>query len=301
MQEIADGIVVSTEFRRITVGAIATGKGIICIDVPPFPSEARLWRSTLMERYKQPISLVILTDANPDRLPGLYWFDEAHIVSHDSVYKTLKTLPASIIEHTADGLADNSEERVAFSGVRLRLPRITFSDRMTAFVGDFGVPLLWMPGPTPGNIWAHLHDQHIVFTGDSVVMGRAPHMKRTMSKEWLNSLTELRRSRFVADIVVPGRGPLTDKDSTHAVSDFVRYARRRVHNLIRAERPRGEVVEILPGLLEMVGETDERYEHIKVRLMAGLEAIYDEFVAEFEEDLEPEPEPENEDEELAAR
>ena len=47
MEEIAEGVVVSTAFRLITVGAIATGQGIVCVDVPPYPAGApSLWSTS---------------------------------------------------------------------------------------------------------------------------------------------------------------------------------------------------------------------------------------------------------------
>jgi glyoxylase-like metal-dependent hydrolase (beta-lactamase superfamily II) len=218
MQEIAEGVVVSTEFRRINVGAIATGRGIVCIDVPPYPQDAQHWRSMLLERFKQPLRLVVLTDAQPDRLMGLHWFDEARVIAHDATFDAMRALPGNFIEQTADLLSRNSEERHAFGEVKLHYPCVTFNDRMTAYIDNTPLPLTAMPGPTPGNVWVHLVKERIVFTGDSVVAGDAPYMKHPRSKDWLNSLTILRRPRFAADLIIPGRGPLTDKSATVPIS-----------------------------------------------------------------------------------
>ncbi|MBN1965252.1 MAG: MBL fold metallo-hydrolase [Anaerolineae bacterium] len=278
MQEIAAGVVVSTEFRLINVGAIAAGSGLICIDVPPYPEDARRWRSWLLETFKQPIRLVVLTDSHRDRLPGLHWFEEARIIAHDATYDVLAALPGTFIEQTADALSHHSEERASFSGVRLRLPQVTFNDRMTAFVDDFPLPLTAMPGPTPGNVWVHLPDRRVVFTGDSVAIGQPPQMGQVRSKAWLNSLTRLRRPRFAADVIVPGRGPLlADKGATQGLSEFVRYMRRRVQYLYRAGHARAEVLNILPDLLAQFELPSEDVEAVQRRFKLGLESIYDEF------------------------
>jgi glyoxylase-like metal-dependent hydrolase (beta-lactamase superfamily II) len=281
MQEIAEGIVVSSEFRRITVGAFATGAGLVCIDVPPFPADARRWRSQIQERFKQPIRLVILTDAQRDRLLGLHWFDEAVIVAHDATFQAMRALPGNFVDLSADLLAADSSERLSFAGVRLCYPRVSFSQRMTAYVQDVPLSLTAMPGPTPGNVWVHFEDQGIWFVGDSVVNGVAPYMARAQSKAWLDSLTFLRRPRSGADMIVPGRGPLTTREATLPLSEFLRYLRRRVQSFVRTERPRGELLELVPdvmGRLEHVLPAER--EDVERRVRAGLESIYDEFLME---------------------
>jgi len=287
MQEIAEGIVISSEFRRITVGAIATGSGVICVDVPPFPADARRWHSELLEHFKQPIYAVVLTDAQRDRLLGLHWFDEAIIVAHDAAMAAMRLLPPGFVDQSADLLATNSDERISFMGVRLHYPRVTFSARLLLHNGGAAIPLLAMPGPTPGNVWIHLPEQRVVFTGDSVVVGMPPYMARPQSKAWLDSLTLLRRPRFAADVIVPGRGPLTTKEATRPLSEFLRYVRRRVQNFYRARRLRAELPALLPEVLALLeippGEEDE----VERRIRAGLESIYDELLAEERQDRSP--------------
>lgn len=277
IQEIAPGVIISTAFRRLTVGAIITGSGIICVDVPPYPEDARLWRSLLQQRYRQPIRLVVVTDPHRDRLLGLYWFHDAQVIAHSVTYEIIRNLPTSFVEQSADLLARNSEERASFNGVRLRLPVVTFDDRMTAYVDNFGLPLLAMPGPTPGSIWVHLPEQEVVFTGDSVTIGQHPHMALAQSKLWLNSLSLLRRPRFAAEIIVPGRGDVTGKDATQALSEFLRYARRRVSRIFKSERPRADVAALVPTFMEMYPIAPGEQEDVYRRLRAGLENIYEEY------------------------
>lgn len=286
MQEIAAGIVVSTEFRRVTVGAFATGKGLVCIDVPPYPAEARRWCSQLLERFKQPIRLVILTDAQRDRLLGLHWFDEACIIAHDATMQTMRALPANYVELSADLLAHDSDERLSFTGVQLCYPRVTFSTRMTAYVEDVPLSLVAMPGPTPGNVWVSFPEEGITFVGDSVVVGVPPYMLRAQSKAWLDSLTELRRARSGVDVIVPGRGPLTDREATHPISDFVRYMRRRVQHFYKVGRQRVELLDLLPDVMERVPYMQPgEYDDVERRVKTALESIYDEFIFETQQQV----------------
>jgi glyoxylase-like metal-dependent hydrolase (beta-lactamase superfamily II) len=280
MQEIAEGVVVATEYRRITVGAIATGRGIVCVDVPPYPVEARQWYACLRDYFKQPIRYVILTDAHRDRLLGLHWFEEADIIAHDATHQAIAALPSAFVEQAADALSRDSGERLSFSGVRLRLPRVTFSQRMRVYVEENSVPVQAMPGPTPGNAWVHLSDRRVVFTGDSVVLNQPPFMAQTQSKSWLDSLTALRRPRFAADVIVPGRGPLAHKEATQQLSEIVRQARRLVQRFQRAGKPRMDIGELLPEFLTSLDVSPGEESEVHRRLRAGLEGIYDELLLE---------------------
>ncbi|MFC1959756.1 MBL fold metallo-hydrolase [Chloroflexota bacterium] len=278
MQEIAKGIVASTEFRHITVGAVATGSGIVCVDVPPLPSEARQWRAMLQDHFKQPIRLLVLTDAHPHRLLGSHWIKEARIVAHSATFDLMRGLPNNFVDQTADLIARDSEERSSFAGVRLHYPCVTFNERMTVFVKKVPITLHAMPGPTPGNVWLHFPNQGVVFTGDSVVVDQPPMMFHTRSKDWLNSLSVLRRPRFAADVIVPGRGPLTDKAATQPISEFLRYVRRRMQRFYLSGRPRVEVGDIVPSVMAHLGNIDPAEEEAFARwLRGGLESVYDEF------------------------
>ncbi len=280
MQEIAEGVVVATEYRRITVGAFAAGHGIVCVDVPPFPHEARHWRSQLLERFKQPIRLIVLTDAHRDRLLGLHWFEEAEIVAHDATFAAIAALPSNFVDQVADLISRNSDERLSFSSVRLRLPRVTFSERMHAFVESVGVPVFSMPGPTPGNVWVHLAEQRVVFTGDSVVNGQPPYMAQAQSKAWLDSLTFLRRPRFAVDAIVPGRGAPVDKEATQPISELIRQARRIVQRYHRSGRSKADIGDIVPEFLTHLTVAPEDLPDVTRRVRAGLESIYDELLHE---------------------
>ncbi|MBN1285937.1 MAG: MBL fold metallo-hydrolase [Anaerolineae bacterium] len=279
MEEIGPGIFVSTAFRQVNVGAVLTGDGWVLIDTPPYPDDARRWRAQLFQRSKAPVRYVIYTDHHRDRVIGGFWFD-GYVAAHRYTADAMRSLPAQFIDQSIDALARNDMERVTFAGVKLRMPDISFNKRMYLKHGGYTIPLVSMPGPTPGSAWVHFPDERIVFAGDSVVLNTHPFMAHAASKAWLDSLTTLRRARFAADVVVPGRGPLTDKEATNPMSEYIRTARRRVYNLYRLGRPRADTASLLPEFVEMfpVGENDS-YEEIQRRVKSGLDHIYEEYKA----------------------
>jgi hypothetical protein len=115
--------------------------------------------------------------------------------------------------------------------------------------------------------------------GDSVLADQHPYISSPSTKNWLESLTILRRSRFAADWIIPGRGPLVDKDATEPISEYLRLARRRVQSLYRAGRPRADTSTLVSELLDLFPYDDSDPEQIQRRIKTGLDRIYEEIKA----------------------
>lgn len=279
MEEIIPGagIFVSTKFRRVNVGAVLTDEGWILIDTPPYPDDARRWRTQLAQRGPGPVLYIINTTHHRDHIIGNHWFG-GYVVGHRHTADAVRALPAQFVDQAIEALSHNDAERATFAGVKLRPPDASFSKRLYIKKGGREVLIISMPGPTPGSAWVHFPEHKLVFTGDSVVVGVHPYMAHADSKGWLDSLTALRRARFAADMVVPGRGSITDKRATFPVSDYVRMARRRVYNLHRAGHPRADTVNLVPDFMDLF-PLDESYEDIQKRIKSGLDRIYEEYKA----------------------
>lgn len=279
MQELAPDIFVETGFRQVNVGAILTGNGFVLIDTPPYPDDAHYWREQLASISDKPIVAIVNTDCHRDRILGNCWFDAHVIVAHDDTITQLRNLPATYLESSIEALAVSGLERGGFSGTHLRLPTVGFSRRMQLRYGGRQIPLLSMPGPTAGNLWVHLPEQCILFAGDSIITDQHPYISSSCTKSWLDGLTELRRARFNADKIVPGRGSLVDKSATEPISNYLRLARRRVYSLYRAGRPRADTSTLVPELLELFAYAKDDIEEIQRRIKGGLDRIYEEFKA----------------------
>jgi len=277
--EIAPGVYIETSFRRVNVGAVLTEAGFVLIDTPPYPDDALAWRDTLAGLSPKPILAIINTDCHVDRILGNGWFDARVIVAHEDTIGRLENLPSSFLESAVDSLVRSPGERSYFLGTQVKIPTVGFSHRMQVRHGGLVIPLIAMPGPTAGSLWVHLPEQRIVFVGDSVVVNQHPYISSTTTKNWLESLTILRRSRFAANWVVPGRGPVVDKDATEPISDYLRLARRRVQSLYRAGRPRADTSTLVPELLEQFPYDENDLEQVQRRIKAGLDRIYEEVKA----------------------
>ncbi|MFF5706355.1 MBL fold metallo-hydrolase [Streptomyces sp. NPDC012794] len=121
-----------------------------------------------------------------------------------------------------------------FGAIRITAPDLTYSDRLTLYVGDTEVRVIH-PGVahTTGDSVVWLPRQRVVFTGDLVFAGGTPFLAMGSLTGSLRALELLRT--LGAETVVPGHGPLTDASAYDATARYLRY----VAELARDGREKG--------------------------------------------------------------
>jgi glyoxylase-like metal-dependent hydrolase (beta-lactamase superfamily II) len=275
MQQIAPNVYIEDTYHLVTVGAILTGEGWVCVDTPPLPNEARAWRQTLFEISPVPFRYIVNTDHHRDRVIGNAWFD-APVVTHKVCADALLEMEHNIISQAAVELSFSDGERMLISGTKPALPQITFSDSLHLIGDDYDIELVNKPSASLGSLWVILKKQRVIFTGDSIVVGQHPYIHDGASKNWLDILRLLRLERYDGWQIVSGRDGLIDRAATAPLSDYLRTARRRVTSLYRADRSRSEIGQLVPEFMEMFPYPPGSREQAQRRIRAGLEAIYEE-------------------------
>ena len=277
MHTVASNVFVETNYPGVNVGVIVTERGAICIDSPPCPTDAQEWISRVRSTFDVPIRYLILTDSHPDRtvMSGAF---QTRIIAHKHAQEKIagygNRLPGPLLESITTRYDLLRKE---LNGNSISRPQISFCEQATIHLGELEVSVLHMPSATRGSLWVYLRDDQIVFTGDTVVIDQHPPLAEADSKSWLDILVHLRRERFKASVIVPGRGPLCDKTATAPISEYIRMARRRVHSLYRAGRPRADTTALIPEFLPAFPHADVPREWLQRQLKAGLDHIYDEF------------------------
>jgi glyoxylase-like metal-dependent hydrolase (beta-lactamase superfamily II) len=279
VRQIATGIYVETAYRRVTVGAILTGDGVVCIDTPPYPADARNWRARLSDLSSKPILFVINTDAHRDRILGNSWFN-APVVAHQAAAERMFSLGSAFVSQAAEEMSADDSELIEIASLKPIPPQISYTERMQLIRGERKITLVHKPSASVASTWVVFPAERVVFVGDTIVVNEHPYMDNCVSKAWLDALVDLRRERFAGWQIVPGRGSVTDRTASEPISEYVRLARRRVWSLYRAGQPRAEVAGLVPEFLPMFPVRQERRDEIKHRIWTGLERIYDEYQAE---------------------
>jgi len=220
MIEIGDGIFVETGFDGVNVGAILTREGIVCIDAPSYPRDARDWVIQLERVHARPIRLLILTDYHGDRILNSRWF-HAPILSHRKAAEQLNSYEKRYPQYLIDSL----RRRNPTGGRELphnpvQKPSLSFTNSLSLLLPPYSIELCHRPGPTPGNTWITIPEEGILFVGDSVVSGTLPPSAEMSWHDWMASLERLLPNEYSYNVLVPGRG---DIGNNSAVKDMITY------------------------------------------------------------------------------
>ncbi|MCQ3936686.1 MAG: hypothetical protein DPW18_06525, partial [Chloroflexi bacterium] len=190
MQEITKNIYIEDQYPGVTLGVIVTPRGLIQIDAPPSPEEARSWRASLMNLGGGMERVLINMDAHPDRTLGARAMD-CTVIAHEKTANIFRTRPSTFKAQGEETGAD-WESIPGLGSVRWAPPEVSFSDQMTLHWGDSPVLLEHHPGPSNGSIWVRLPQEKIVcvvsFSDRDGGMTRHP-MSPTWPREMLSTAT----------------------------------------------------------------------------------------------------------------
>jgi cyclase len=249
IREIAPNVFVETKFHGANVGFIVTGEGVILIDTPMLPKDARFWLAEIGRRTDQEILYIINTDHHRGHVIGNQYFPMATVVAHEFAWKNMKSYGDSFRTRLLNLYRKRIPEAVAEWQRSLKIiePEITFTDKTIFFKGDKEIQLIPLGGHTEATTVVYLPEEKILFAGDLVVTDRPPFLSQGNTKLWLQALTTLRKLRY--DILVPGHGELTGKEATEKMSEFLRLVRRKVRGAYRAELTKAETARVLRHLI----------------------------------------------------
>jgi len=273
MQRLAKDVYVEAGFAGVTVGAVITPAGPVCIDTPTHPADARRWRLKLAQLSDQPVQYVINLDHHRDRVLGNQVM-EAPVIAHEAAAERLQQLPEVFKTGASEAGAD-ADLAAEVAGVRLVTPLITFSGRMRLALDGPEIHLVARPGQTPGGIWVELPHERIVFVGDTLTVGAPPPLAEADLEAWLANLADLRKARYPANVIVPGRGGPTHKAGVKPMESFLKLVRRRLAALARGKKTRADAGALAETLLGQFGVPASLREHYTRRLRVGLESVYE--------------------------
>lgn len=152
----------SEAYAQVTAGAVVTDEGTIVIDTLPFPRETREMLDFLRAESRRGVRYVINTHHHADHVYGNYLFEEADIVSSEKCRELMRKTGEK-------NLAEAKQQTPELVEVVLRLPNVTFPEKMTIHLGDRVVRLMPLPGHTFDGIGAYVEGDKILFSGDAVM------------------------------------------------------------------------------------------------------------------------------------
>jgi cyclase len=204
MQKITNNVYVENGFRGCNTSFVVTKQGVVVIDTPMVPSEAKKWRDEASKHG--PIRYVINTEPHLDHVSGNCYFNGL-VVGHEGTRQAILSASATEFKNMLQRMAPDSlplDESFTF-----RPSDITLSQRLTLYLGEHTFHLINMSGHSPFQVAVYVPEEKVIFTSDNVTRGMT-FFHQALPYEWLESLTQI--EELDADILVPGHGNVCDKN-----------------------------------------------------------------------------------------
>jgi cyclase len=215
MQKVTDSVYAGTNFRGCNSSFVVTTEGVVMIDTPMVPVEAKKWREET-QKFGE-IRYIINNEPHNDHVAGDCWFDGT-LVAHEANREAIKRNRREVLEGQMSRMAPDALP--LDKEFRFRLPDITFSREMALYLGNHSFHIILVPGHTPSQTAVYVPQERVIFTSDNVVMGM-PIMVDAVPEEWLKSLKKLQA--LDVDKVVPGHGNICDKAYLQVMYDNVKF------------------------------------------------------------------------------
>ena len=272
MKEVASGVYVETRYAGGNVGCILTGVGVVCVDTPMMPAEAGHWLSRIRKVTDEPIISAVQTAYDRGRVLSTGLLD-APVIAHEAAWERMTNI--YIKERNVEEIRDLLGQTALGRDWRVRMPDITFTERLTLKKGSRDIHIVHGGGHSPATCMVHLPEDRLIFSGDVVSNNEHPTMEEAQTQEWLSALTRLRR--MAVDTIVPGHGNVCGKASTYPLSDYVRSMRAKVRSSFGAGRSKSETSKaIIAELLGAFPCGEDESRAVCERIKGGSDRIYDE-------------------------
>jgi cyclase len=280
IQEIGPNIFVETELHGANVGFVITSEGVILIDTPLLPDDARLWLSEIRRRTDQRIIYIINTDHHRGHILGNQYFPSATVIAHEFAWKNMQGYGDSFRNRLLSLYRDRMPEATEEWRQHLQIvePEITFTDRMVLFKGNKEMHLIRVGGHTEATTVVYLPREKALFAGDLVVTDRPPFLSQGNTKQWLQALAYLRKLRY--NVLIPGHGELCGKEATEKLSAFLRLVRRRVRSAHRSGLSKNDTARSLQYLIYEWPIPSFEKPKAKRRFTSSLNRVWNEVRAE---------------------
>lgn len=132
-----------------------------------------------------------------------------------------------------------------FENITLTPPKETFEGEYALQIGDKLVQLIEVgPAHTLGDTLVYVPGDKTIFTGDILFIGGHPIMWAGPTSNWLRACDRI--LALNVETIVPGHGPITDKQGVAALKEYLEYVYAEARKRYDAGMPSLEAAKDIP-------------------------------------------------------
>lgn len=228
-------IFTSDRYAQVTASLIVSGTIGVLIDTLPFPGETAQIALYARRRCPDGVRFIIYTGHEADHVYGGFLFPKAEIIAHEQCREVLNAQGYAALQRA-------KEQSPEFAPVQLRLPTFTFkTGTMTLRLPGKTLEIMHTPGHTADCISVLLHEERILFGGDTVMA--LPTITNGDPEQLKQSLEMIAGMQL--ENIVQGHGEMIlrgeIKDTLRRQINYLDNLRNKVQKLIDAGSTREQV------------------------------------------------------------
>jgi cyclase len=264
--QLTANVYVETGYQGANVGYITTERGIVMIESPQRPTDAIEWRRQIQEKGKT--IYLINTEGHSDHVTGDFFFD-VPVICHE---KARESIIATDVERLKEMIAGMDPDGVPLvREYRVNTPTITYSERLTLYLGSHTFHLISTPGHTAGQTSVFIPEERVVFTGDNVNYQSPAFLHEAVPYDWLQSLQRIKE--MDVDHIVTGHGEVCDRSYLDEWAEFIQEWIDTVKQAIKQGWSKEEAIDkISPPSRYTVAQGDE---FAKMLVRMNVSHLYD--------------------------
>ncbi len=244
-------------------GCIVGSNAATVIDSTGTEARASAFHAAVRQVTPLPVTALVNTHSHGDHTHGNFMFADSAIVASERCRREI--IAAGNSTHALFPMVD-------FGDCPVTPPTVTFEDRLSLYVDDLKVELIFVgPAHTTNDIVAWIPERKLLFTGDIIFNGGTPFALGGSVGGWLVALERI--EALGAETIVPGHGPVCGPEAIADVRAYLRFVQETAKAGMEAGTP---PLELAQGL--DLGRFDAL--HDKERLVPNLHRAYSELRGE---------------------
>ncbi len=214
-------------------GFVVGSDAVLVVDALATPGAAQRLLDEIRAKTPRPIRFAVLTHFHSDHMGGSAVFARtgAVVLAHENVRAWA---------HREFQAELTPEERTRYAA--LRLPDVTYRDRVSLWLGDRRVEIFHLPGHSGSDSVVAVPDARVVFTGDLFSQRTLPGLRFAHTDAWIQTLDGLIRG-YPDATFVPGHGAAGHALDVRLFRDYLNGLRVAVARALREGRSGTALVE----------------------------------------------------------